>query len=397
MSRVVITGLGITSGIGNKTKNFADSLFKLKSGIGPIDTFNCSAYPVQIGSTVKNIESEISGPEKRFPRTTQFLLNAGTEALEQSGILDAVSPDRIGAYLAGPACAVFESENYYRNYLNKDSKKASRRDLLYINWDSAVNVFSQKYNLMGPRNSILTACSSSGVAIGLAYDLIRLGLVDAMVAGGTDGFSEFTFSGFHSLQSVSPFPCRPFDKKRAGLSFGEGAGLLVLEDYEFAKKRGANILAELVGYGAIGEGHNLTAPHPEAYGYLKTMQKAMTMGKVSPEQITYVNAHGTATPMNDVVEARAINKIFENYKVPVNSIKSLIGHCMGAAGAVEAVNCVLSITEKAIPGTQNFTELDPEMSINVIKETQSKTVDYVLCNSAGFGGNNSSVLFARFV
>lgn len=398
MKRVVITGLGVSSGIGNDIKSFSKSLFEMRSGIQAVDLFDCSKYQHKIGSTVRGLEQKIPRYYKRFPRPIQFLVNATQDALSQSGVMISANPSRVGAYLAGPACSIFEVENFYRDYVNKGLQHTNPMDLAYANWDSAVNEIGRQFSLFGPRNTILTACSSSGVAIGLAFDLIRLGEVDAMIAGGADGFSEFTFSGFQSLQSISPEPCKPFDKNRKGLSFGEGAGILVLEEYEHAKKRGALILAEVGGYGAVGEGYNLTSPHPDAVGYVKTMTRAMKMGSVNPDEVSYINAHGTATSINDAVESKAIQKVFNGRDIPVNSIKSLVGHCMGAAGAVESVNSVVTIMDGIIPGTKNFSEKDQDVTINVLTETQKvKRVDAVLCNSAGFGGNNSCVLFKRFV
>lgn len=401
MRRVVITGMGITSGIGNDLKTFASNLFEMNAGFREIDTFDTSSYRFKFGSTVQGIDERIPRGSRRLPRPIKFLINATQEALAMSGVLEAskygIDPRRIGTYIAGPACSIFEVENYYRDYVSKGLDQTDPMDLAYANMDSAVNEVGRQFSLLGPRNTILTACSSSGVAIGLAADLIRLGEVDAMLAGGTDGFSEFTFSGFQSLQSISPEPCRPFDRNRMGLSFGEGAGVLILEDYERAKARGAQILGEIAGYGAVGEGYNLTAPHPDALGYIKTMSRALKAGGVNPEQVGYVNAHGTATSLNDSVEGKAIRTVFGNHELPVNSIKSLVGHCMGAAGAVEAVNSVLTILHNAIPGTKNCTEPDQEIGIRVAQQTMESRFDYVICNSAGFGGNNSSVLFKRFV
>ncbi|MGE3975118.1 MAG: beta-ketoacyl synthase [Bdellovibrionales bacterium] len=396
MKRVVITGLGITCGIGNDIHTFSENLACMKSGILPFSIFDSGKYTVKIGSTVHGLEKKLSPRILNLPRPLQFLWNATQDALTQSGIMDSINPQRIGTYVAGPACSLLEVENYYRTYVNQGLAATQRHDLTYANWDSAVNEISRQFSIMGPRNTILTACSSSGVAIGLATDLIRLGEVDAMIAAGTDGFSEFTFSGFQSLNSISPVPCRPFDQDRAGLSFGEGAGVLVLEDYDRAVKRGAVILAEIAGYGAVGEGYNLTAPHPEAIGFIKTMNRAMKMAQVCPDEISYINAHGTATPINDAVEGYAIRKLFGDRDLPVNSIKSLVGHCMGAAGAVEAVNTVLTLMHNMIPGTLNCTTPDQNIPITVVQNTIERQLNYALCNSAGFGGNNSSVLFKRF-
>lgn len=398
MRRVVVTGMGVTSGIGNSVREFSASLQNQISGIGAVDTFDVSNYSVQLGSTVKGLEEKIPhGLRRKLPRAFQFLVNAMDEALDTSSVQKAYDPDRIGCYIAGPACSGFESENFYRDLRSKGLWQTNPYDLANSTWDAPVNFVSKRYNLRGPRNTILTACSSSGIAIGMAYDLVRLGEVDAIVAGGTDGFSQLTYTGFYSLHSIADEPCKPFDKNRAGLSFGEGAGILILEDYEKAVARNATIFAEIAGYGASSDGFNLTAPRPDSYGYISTMTKALKLGGVLPEQISYVNSHGTATVVNDKTEGNGINQIFKHEKIKVNSIKGLVGHCMGAAGAVEAIGSVVSILDDFIPGTKNCVTPDADIDVNILLETEQNKNEYVLCNSAGFGGNNSSVLFRRVV
>ena len=364
------------------------------SGVRPIETFDTKPYKIKIASTVS--EMKLSPRMKRQTRPVQFLWKATEEALAQSGIRDYVEPSRLGIYAAGAACQTFEIEKFFRDWENKSYEKTNFMDLAYCNWDSSTNVIADRFELFGPRNTLLTACSSSGLAIGLAYDLIRLGEVDGMVAGGTDGFSEMTFAGFQSLQSVSENPCAPFDVNRKGITFGEGSGILVLEEYEHAKKRGADILGEIVGYHIIGEAYNMTAPRPDGLGYRETMTKAMLNAKVNPEQISYINAHGTATSVNDQVEGNAIRAVFNDRKVPVNSIKGLVGHTMSAAGAVECVNTALTIKRGFLPGTKNCQTPDSEIGINIALETEDFKIKYALCNSAGFGGNNSSLLFKEF-
>lgn len=395
LERVAITGIGISCGNGNTIEEFSTSLKNQVSSIGPVKAFDASKYRVNLGSNVNLDKISTEFRNAPIPRTLKILLHAAHDALNSASLAGQYLQERKGVYLAGPACSVFESERFYTDFLTKGLDKTSLRDLCYSSWDVGMNVLCDHFGLFGPRNTILTACSSAGVAIGMGFDAIRLGDADVMVVGGTDGFSELTYSGFHALNSVSDVPCRPFDADRKGLSFGEGAGILVLENFNTAQKRGARILAEIVGYGAIGEGYNLTAPNKSGIGYIKTMEKAIQQAQIHSDQIGYVNAHGTATPVNDVVEAQAIAKVFKDRLVPVNSIKSLVGHCMGAAGAVEAVNCVVSLMEQFIPGTKNLQKLDPEININAVKETQEARFDYVLSNSAGFGGNHVSVLFKK--
>ena len=398
MKRVVITGIGITSGIGNEINTFTRNLKEMKSGISKVETFDTSKYRLDIASNVKGLSKFLKPSERRLPRPVQFALNATRNALLMSGVQDFIPSTKIGCFVSGAGCEVFESEAYYRKYLAGEYETLNASSIYSLHWDNLVSEISRRFNLCGPRNTVLTACSSSGIAIGLGHDLIKIGEMDAMVVGGSDGYSEFTYSGFQALNSASNQPCRPFDKDRDGLTFGEGSGILILENYELAKKRGANILAEIVGYGAIGEGYHLTAPHPEGIGYKKCISMALNMAKIDASKISHINSHGTATPLNDVIESESIRTIFKHdKKLLVNSIKSLVGHCMGAAGAVEAVNCVLNLMYQFVPGTCNLKKIDPNISINIRSVTSDVKLEYILSNSAGFGGNNSSILLKKFV
>lgn len=394
MRRTVITGLGVSCGIGKDIPTFQKNLQEMRSGIKKITTFDTTKYRANIGSTIPDIDENLPQSDHELPRPMKFLISATQQAINDSGLQHG-ERKRTGCYFSGPACSIFELENFYKSYKKGGLMATSPSDLAYSNWDSTVTEICYRYGIQGPRNTVLSACSSSGLTLGLGMDLIKLGEVDMMLVGGADGFSDFTYSGFHALNSVSQSPCKPFDKDRDGLSFGEGAGVIILEDYEHAKKRGAPIYAELVGFGAIGEAYRITAPHPEAFGYIKSMEKALEEGKVSPEEIGHINSHGTATLLNDQVESKAIQVIFKDHPVMVNSIKSLVGHCMGAAGAVEAISTILSLRQNFVPGTKNLENVDPTFNINVLKKTVDTKFNYALCNSAGFGGNHSSLLFKR--
>lgn len=391
--RIAITGLGIVSSVGLGEKEFLQNLSDQVSGIKDISYFKQKGYEIGVGAQAKDCTALIPSGLKKYPKPFKNLYASSSMALEKSGILDAIKPHEIGCYVAGPGCSVEESENFLRDYLNKGLQNTSLFDLAFATMDSMVNELCYRFKIGGPRNTILTACSSSTLAIGMGIDLIKQGEVKAMLVGGADGFSELTYAGFSSLQNISPTPCSPFDQNRQGLSFGEGSGLLVLEDMEHAKKRGAPIYAELLSYGAFGEGQNLTAPSEEGTGYIVSMRQALQEAKINPEKIDYINAHGTATILNDKTEAVAVSNVFKNAGPVVSSIKGSIGHCMGAAGALEACASILSIKHNRIFGTTNLKSTDASFKVDIAKDTRESKIKYVLSNSAGFGGNNASLLF----
>jgi 3-oxoacyl-[acyl-carrier-protein] synthase II len=252
---------------------------------------------------------------------------------------------------------------------------------------------------MGPKTTFMTACSSGATAIGYARDLIRHGAAEVMICGGTEPLCQITYSAFNALQAVDPDYCKPFDRHRRGLSLGEGAGILVLESLAHARRRGAKIYAEVLGYGISCDASHMTSPHPEAAGAVSAMRAALADAGTSPAEVDYINAHGTATPANDRMEIRGIKAVFGDraHKIPVSSTKSMIGHTLGAAGAIEAVACMLAIEHQFIPPTIHHETPDVDCDLDVVPgKARTAQVNTVLSNSFAFGGNNTALLFGRF-
>ncbi|MGE5252783.1 MAG: beta-ketoacyl-[acyl-carrier-protein] synthase family protein, partial [Planctomycetaceae bacterium] len=258
---------------------------------------------------------------------------------------------------------------------------------------------AEEYQVLGPRATVATACSSSATAIGCGLDAVRSGESDVAVVGGSESLSEVTFGGFNSLRSVDEGYCRPFDLNRKGLSLGEGAAFLILEEAEHARKRGAKIHAELMGYGLSGDGQHMTAPDPEGQGAARAMREALKDAGVGPEEVGYINAHGTATPANDASETKAIKILFGERarQIPVSASKSMIGHCLGAAGALEAVATVLAIRADRIPPTIHYETPDPECDLDYVpNRARDAVVKIALSNSFAFGGNNTALVFGKW-
>jgi len=397
--RVVITGMGIFCSIGKSVDEFAQSLKEGRSGIGPVTLFDTSKYPSRIGAEVRGYQPEKYFKKrdlKRLSRTDQLGLIAAEEAVKDSGI-DSYPPEEIGVCLGAGAGGMFEAETYHREILVK-GKSAPSLILSFIPSFTTSRI-SDRFGFSGPKLTITTACSSSATSIGYGADLIRKGEVKAVVCGGSDSLSELTFGGFNSLKAMDPSPCKPFDRKRAGMSLGEGAAILILEDLEGAMKRGAKVLAEFLGYGIGGEAHHITAPEPNGFVEARVMKEAMEEGGISADQIDHINAHGTGTPLNDKVETIAIKKAFGEraYAIPISSIKSMVGHCLGSAGAIEAVASVLSIVYNFVPPTLHHQEGDEDCDLDYVPEkSREKEVKVVLSNSFAFGGNCTVLVFGKY-
>lgn len=396
--RVAITGMGIFCSIGKNVEEFYQSLKQGRSGIGPITLFDPSKYPSKIGAEIRDYrpESHFEKKElKRLSRTDQLGLMAAEEAVKDSGI-DFYPSEEIGICLGAGAGGMFEAEAYHREVLLKG--KADPSLILPFIPSFTTSRIAERFGFSGPKTTITTACSSSATSIGYGADLIRKGDCKAVVCGGSDSFCELTFGGFNSLRAMDPSPCRPFDRKRAGMSLGEGAAILILEDWEEVKKRGARIYAEFSGYGIAGEAHHITAPEPNGTVEARVMKEAMEEAGLSPDQVDHVNAHGTGTPLNDKVESLALKKALGEraFRIPVSSIKSMVGHCLGSAGAIEAVASVLSIIYQFVPPTVNHQEGDEDCDLDYVPgRAREMEVNVVLSNSFAFGGNCTSLIFRK--
>lgn len=397
--RVVVTGMGIFCSIGRNVDEFARSLREGRSGIGPLTLFDTSKYPSKIGAEVWGYaSSQYFGAKemRRLSRTDQFGLIAAEEAIRDSAI-ESYPSEEVGVCLGAGAGGMFEAEAYHREVLLRGRSKPSL--ILPFIPSYTTSRIAERFRFSGPRMTITTACSSSATSIGYGADLIRKGDCKAVVCGGSDALCELTFGGFNALKAMDPTPCKPFDRKRAGMSLGEGAAILILEDSEEALKRGAKIYAEFLGYGIAGEAHHITAPEPDGTVEARTMRMAMEEGGVSPDRVDYINAHGTGTPLNDRIESMAIKKALGEraYAIPISSIKSMVGHCLGSAGAIEAVASLLSIRDRFIPPTVHHQEGDEDCDLDYVPERgREAEVRVVLSNSFAFGGNCTSLVFGRF-
>jgi 3-oxoacyl-[acyl-carrier-protein] synthase II len=286
----------------------------------------------------------------------------------------------------------------FRQELFQRRTKRHPSYLLSFPFCSLADQVGNRYGLTGPRATIDTACSSTVTAIGLGFDWIREGRVDLAVTGGSESLSQLTFSGFNALKAMDPQPCRPFDRLRQGLSLGEGAGVLILEPLDRAQARGARIYGEVLGYGTSGDAHHITAPHPEGHGAALSMRRAIEQAGLTVADVEFISAHGTATPVNAPIETKAVKLVFgpRAYDIPITSIKSSIGHCLGAAGVLGVQTALLAVSHGKLPPTLHFRERDPACDLDVVfNRAREKSVDIVLCNAFAFGGNNSSLIVAR--
>ena len=397
--RVVITGMGVFCSIGGDVEEFLHSLKEGRSGIGSISLFDTSKYPSKIGAEIRDYEPEefFSRKDlKRLSRTDQFALIAAEEAIKDSGI-QSFPPEQVGICLGAGAGGMFEAEAYHREILLEGKSSPS---LLFPFIPSfTTSRAAERFGFSGPKATVTTACSSSATSIGYGADLIRSGKAKAVLCGGSDALSELTFGGFNSLKAMDPSPCRPFDRRRAGMSLGEGAAILVLESLDEAVKRGAKIYAEFLGYGIGGEAYHITAPEPTGTAEARIIEQAIEESGIKPSEIDYINAHGTGTPLNDKVETLSIKKVFGErvYSIPVSSIKSMVGHCLGSAGAIEAVASILSIIHGFVPPTVNHQEGDGDCDLDYVPgKPRHMEVKVVLSNSFAFGGNCTTLVLGKY-
>jgi 3-oxoacyl-[acyl-carrier-protein] synthase II len=402
--RVVVTGMGTVNALAADTGKFAEALRRGESGIGPISLFDTAEFRTHNGAQVKNFDPRAAIPTefslKRMSRSDLLALAATVQALAQAGLYPVPHDlrEEMGVVIGGGAGGLLEAEAFFSDYLRRGGRSARFSRLAPVCCASTANHLATKFNLWGPKTTLMTACSSGATAIGLARDLIRTGAARAMIAGGTEPLCRLTFASFNALQAVDPGYCRPFSGNRAGLTLGEAAGVLILESLTSALERGALILGEILGYGVTCDSHHMTAPDVGASGAARAMRAALADAGLAPEAVDYINAHGTATPLNDLMETRAIKEVFgpRAGKIPVSSTKSMHGHTLGASGALEAVVALLAITEGFIPPTIHHETPDPECDLDYVT-TGARPVapEVVLSNSFAFGGNNTTVIFGR--
>lgn len=400
--RVAVTGMGVICALGGNQREYWAAALEGRCGIGDLNLFESEGCLSHLAAQVREIRPPASIARlerRRASRTDLLCLVAAEEAVAQaelpgSGIL----PD-FGVSLGTSTAGMLEAEEYCRDGLRRGFHRVDPSRVLRLPSSAPGDALARHFRLHGPRLSNMTACASSAASIGFAADLIRRGDAPGMIAGGGDALCRMTHAGFNALRLVDPTPCRPFDVSRKGLSLGEGAGILVLEEWDHALGRGVSPLAEFLDYGSSCDAHHMTAPHPEGRGAAAAMAEALERSGVPRDRVGHLNAHGTGTPMNDAAESLAILAVFGpdlSARIPLTASKSLIGHLLGGAGGVEAVTLILSLIQQTIPPTLGWTACDRGTRLDVVAGSARKfAFEYGLSNSFGFGGTNCSLVFRR--
>lgn len=408
--RVVITGLGTVNPLGNSVAEFWNNMHKGVCGIGPITKFDTSDFQVKIAGEVRNLDISSVMDKKlaqRLDPFTQYTVYAAAEAIKDAGLEQGwENPYRTGAVLGNGIGGFASMEEGYGRLFGSGPRRIPVMTIPKMITNMAAGTLGVVFGINGPCYSVVTACASGTDAIGNAARWIENGSADIMITGGVEaGITKLSIGGFTVLQALTSShndepekASRPFEKGRDGFVMGEGAGILVLEEYEHAVRRGARIYCELTGYGATCDAYHMTAPHPEGKGAIQAIRNALASAGLKPEDIDYVNAHGTSTHLNDKAETIAIREVFGEHadKLKVSSIKSMLGHCIGAAGGIEAISSALSIYHQWLPPTINYEEPDPECNLDYIPNKGIDwKVDNIISNSFGFGGHNAVIALSK--
>ena len=406
--RVVITGVGLVTALGNSNADTWNGIVAGRSGAANITAFDISAYPTRFGCEVRNFEPsqfmELKDT-KRTDRTVHLAMCGARQAM--AGIrLDAIDRTRVGVVIGSGIGGIYTFERQHTILMERGPDKVSPFFIPMMIADMPSGYVSIAFGLKGPNYATVSACASGGNAIADAFMLIRLGYADAVLSGGTEAaISPIALAGFSNLRALSrrndapEKASRPFDADRDGFVIGEGAGIVFVEELEHAKKRGANILAEIVGIGVTGDAYHQTSPAPDGEGAVRAMQMALDDAGLQPEAVDYINAHGTSTELNDASETAAIKKVFgaHAYKLAVSSTKSMTGHLLGGAGGLEAGITVLAIRDQIAPATINHECPDPACDLDYVpNQARPMKIDYALSNSFGFGGTNGCLIFKRY-
>lgn len=410
MSRkVVVTGMGAVTPIGNNVEEYWYSLKNGKSGIDYIKNIDTSTIDVKIGAEVKEFHPEevIQKKEvRRLDKFSQFVLYAADEAIKSSGLdIESINSKRFGVYVGSGIGGFMIMESETEKIAIGKSKRVSPFFVPMTIINLGAGNIAIKYGAKGPCTSMVTACATGNNNIGEAFRLIKDGYADIMLAGsGEAPITKMGVAGFASMKALNPSndisrASIPFDKDRSGFVIGEGGAVLVLESEEHAKSRGAKILAEIVGYGSTCDAYHITCPHPEGEGAADAMIEAIEEAGIERNEVSYINAHGTSTPLNDKYETYAIKRVFNDYayNIPVSSTKSMTGHLLGGAGSIEAVACIKALQEGFIPPTIGLENVDEELDLDYVpNKGREKELKYVLSNSLGFGGHNATLLFKKW-
>jgi len=411
MRRVVVTGMGVVSSLGIGAGKFWENLIRGVSGISRIEQFDASEYAVKIAGEIKRWDAcdyIDRRTARRLDRFCQFALVSSIQAAEDSELdFDALDKDRAGVIVGSGIGGLSEIETQHFRLIEKGASKVSPFMIPKLMINAASGQLSIHFGLSGPNSAVATACASATNAIGYAFDMIRRNYADVMITGGSEAaITPLGISGFVSMNALSrrnsdpARASRPFDKDRDGFVMGEGAGIVILEEYGYARRRGAKIYAEVIGHGMSGDAHHIAAPEPEGKGAVLAMQRALEDAGIAPEDVGYINAHGTGTPLGDLAEAIAIRSVFGDHadKLAVSSTKSMIGHLLGGSGGPEFVATVLTLQRGILPPTINRDTPDPQCNLDVVpNQAREQSIDVAMSNSFGFGGHNATLVLRKFV
>lgn len=403
--RVVITGTGVIHALGKDSATFWNAIKEGKNGISKVTKLDCSMLETKVASEITDFDPTLYMDKKEAKRMdlfTQYAMAATSLAIKEAGLdVSKEDPFRIGVLIGSGIGGIQTLEDQKQILIEKGPTRVSPFFVPMMIANMASGQVAIKFGFCGYNECVTTACATANNAIGDAFHVIRNGLADVMITGGAEAaLTLLSFAGFTSAKAMATDPnpetaCRPFDKDRSGFVMGEGAGILVIEELEHAKKRGANIIAEIVGYGCTCDAYHITAPHPEGIGGVKAMEFALQDAGIRPEDIDYINAHGTSTPLNDPAETSVIKKVFGDhaYKLAVSSTKSMTGHLLGAAGGIEAVISAMALKEGFLPPTINLDTPDEECDLDYVpNKGRKKDIVYALSNALGFGGDRKSVV-----
>jgi 3-oxoacyl-[acyl-carrier-protein] synthase II len=407
MRKVAVTGIGAVTPVGNSARATWENALAGKSGVDYIRAFDASGSPTGIAGEVKEFDpSGLAAPKdvRRMDRNVLFALSAAKEALADAG-MNGYSPDRVGVVIGSAIGGFNQLMDQYDILRDRGADRVSPNFIPNVLVDSASGQLAIELGIRGPNYAIVSACATGSHAVGEAAELIRYGHADAVLAGGTEAcIHPLILAGFSNMRGLATAngdpgkASRPFDATRAGFVMAEGAGVLALEDLETAQKRGARIYAEVLAHGASNDAYHMAAPDPESKGVVEMMNQALARACVKPEEVDYINAHGTSTPLGDAAETLAIKEVFGDhaYELAVSSTKSVMGHTFGAAGAIEAIMCVLAVHEGVLPPTINYVNPDPACDLDYVpNEPRERKVRVALSNAMGLGGHNGCVLLGR--
>ncbi len=407
--RSVITGIGAISPLGNSFEELWEGLLAGKSGITTVTKFDVSDYPSKIAGEVKNFDGSAHIDKKELRRmdpAEQYAIVASEQAIRDSGLnLETLDLDRCGVIIGSGIGGISTFEKQHEQLMHSGPGRVSPFFIPMMIIDMCAGLVSIRFGFRGPNYATVSACSSSAHAISNAYRIVQRGEADIMLAGGSEAtITPTAMAGFCQAKALSTRndeperASRPFDKERDGFVIGEGAAILVIESYEHAKARNARIYGEILGSGMSADAYHITAPHPEGIGARRSIESCLQDAGISPQQVDYINTHGTATPLGDIAETKAIKEVFGKraYEIPCNSTKSMTGHLLGAAGAIEVAVCLKSIEQEVVHQTTNLDYPDPECDLDYVTTGKRKCkIEYALSNSFGFGGHNVSLMVGR--